>query len=58
MAFVHGDTAFGYWQPSEVAQERLSERHSDYHAYSTKSLSKTVFEQNADFFDFSKEIIL
>jgi hypothetical protein len=41
-----------------MAQVRLSEWHSGYRAYSTKALSKTAFEKNADYFDFDTEIIL
>jgi glycosyltransferase involved in cell wall biosynthesis len=52
-----GNKILTFWQ-NRMAQVRLSEWHSGYRAYSTKALSKTAFEQNADYFDFDTEIIL
>jgi glycosyltransferase involved in cell wall biosynthesis len=52
-----GNKILTFWQ-NRMAQVRLSEWHSGYRAYSTKALSKTAFEKNADYFDFDTEIIL
>ena len=52
-----GNKVLTFWQ-NRMAQVRLSEWHSGYRAYSTKALSKTSFEKNANYFDFDTEIIL
>ena len=52
-----GNKILTFWQ-NRMAGIRLSEWHSGYRAYSTRSLASTDFESNSDYFDFDTEIIL
>jgi len=52
-----GNKILTFWQ-NRMAGIRLSEWHSGYRAYSTRSLASTDFELNSDYFDFDTEIIL
>jgi len=52
-----GNKILTFWQ-NRMAGIRLSEWHSGYRAYSTRSLAMTDFESNSDYFDFDTEIIL
>ena len=52
-----GNKVLTFWQ-NRMAGIRLSEWHSGYRAYSTRSLASTDFESNSDYFDFDTEIIL
>ncbi|NIP23379.1 MAG: glycosyltransferase [Phycisphaerae bacterium] len=46
------------WTQNRIMKSRLSEFHSGYRAYNTKTLASIPFEHNSNYFDFDTDIII